>query len=825
MNTSAQRPETATSPRHDNAPGRAALAYRMGTHPTFLRRMLGRLSAQEMPDGKRPLVALATRDLDDPAIALLDAWATVADVFTFYQERIANEGYVRTATEQRSILELARALGYELSPGVAAGTFLAFTVDEAAEAPDEVIVPGGTRVQSIPRQGRLPQTFETSEDIAVRAAWNSLHPRLTQPQAVTGTTRQLYLSGVNTRLQPGDALLLLGDERDADPGSQRWHLCMLQTVTPYPEEGYTLVTWQNEPDDEADGEALTRAKVFALRQQAALFGHNAPDWRSMSAPIKSAYTGNDQWPDFTIRNAHQIDLDVAYPKIVPGSWAVLVNRDGEEPCLALYRAEHVSTAARTDFTLTAKITRIVPDAPVDSVRFGLRETVVFAQSEALALAEQPIPSTEPIQGQEIVLDRVVAGLDPGRAIVITGRLMGSRAEDDEMVNEVAFIAGTSEDGQRTTLALHQPLAHVYNRTTVTLNANVVRATHGETVRAVLGSGDGSRANQRFQLKNTPLTYVAAPTPSGVKSTLDVRVNGVRWHEVPSLYNLDGHRQGYMVRIDNDGKTSVTFGDGESGARLPTGTENVVATYRSGLGPEGEVDAGSLTLLQTRPLGIRAVTNPLPATGAAAPETLERARTNAPLTVLTMGRITSLRDYENFARAFTGIGKAQAVELRSGETRLLHLTVAAVDGERVDPKSGLYANLAAAIDAARAPTREVRIDSYQPRFFNLAARVRVDSDHMPEAVLTDVHAGLLAAFAFERRRFGQDVTASEVIAVIQGMPGVVAADLDDLYHEGQARALALLLPAETARWQDGAIQPAQLLLPDPAGITLKTWEET
>ena len=43
----------------------------------------------------------------DLAIAILDAWATVAYILTFYQERIANEGFLRTATERMSILELA----------------------------------------------------------------------------------------------------------------------------------------------------------------------------------------------------------------------------------------------------------------------------------------------------------------------------------------------------------------------------------------------------------------------------------------------------------------------------------------------------------------------------------------------------------------------------------------------------------------------------------------------------------------------------------------------------------------------------------------------
>src|SRR4051812_4630346 len=77
-----------------NRPGLPAIAYRVGTHATFKRSLLAGLS-----DSTRGgLRGLKTRDDDDFAIALLDAWATVADVLTFYGERIANESYLRTAT-------------------------------------------------------------------------------------------------------------------------------------------------------------------------------------------------------------------------------------------------------------------------------------------------------------------------------------------------------------------------------------------------------------------------------------------------------------------------------------------------------------------------------------------------------------------------------------------------------------------------------------------------------------------------------------------------------------------------------------------------------
>ena len=116
-----------------NRPGLSEISYRIGTHAGFLETMTARLTGYylEKPDaqGKThkvyPLTGLTTRDNGDPALALLDAWATVADVLTFYQERIANEGYLRTATERLSIVELARLVGYKPRPGVAASVFLA----------------------------------------------------------------------------------------------------------------------------------------------------------------------------------------------------------------------------------------------------------------------------------------------------------------------------------------------------------------------------------------------------------------------------------------------------------------------------------------------------------------------------------------------------------------------------------------------------------------------------------------------------------------------------------------------------------------------------
>jgi predicted phage baseplate assembly protein len=257
------------------------------------------------------------------------------------------------------------------------------------------------------------------------------------------------------------------------------------------------------------------------------------------------------------------------------------------------------------------------------------------------------------------------------------------------------------------------LHNLLDRPTVTIAGNVAAATHGETVEEVAGSGDASRPFQAFALRQPPLTYVRAETPSGRASTLEVRVNDVLWHEVRSLYGTGPGDRVYVTRPADEGHTTVHFGDGWTGARLPTGQQNVRFKYRKGGGTDGAVRAGQLTTLLTRPLGVREVTNPLPAEGADAPEALADARRNAPLTVVTLDRVVSLRDYEDFSRAYPGIAKALATWTWDGHTRGVFLTLAGPDGVAVEPGGVVASALAGSVRAAGDPFVPLRVDTYRP----------------------------------------------------------------------------------------------------------------
>ena len=173
---------------------------------------------------------------------------------------------------------------------------------------------------------------------------------------------------------------------------------------------------------------------------------------------------------------------------------------------------------------------------------------------------------------------------------------------------------------------------------------------------------------------------------------------------------------------------------------------MTATYRTGIGAAGMVGADRITLMTMRPLGIRGVANPLAASGAADPESRDSARVNAPLTVLAMGRIVSLRDAEDFARAFAGIGKAHAAAIWHSGSRWVHVTIAASvaapvsDGAttalpdfRVDLGSPLGRNLTTALETFKEPSMRLRLDTYQPLYFDVAAKV--SSTHVTTGLMS------------------------------------------------------------------------------------------
>ncbi|HYJ87075.1 MAG TPA: putative baseplate assembly protein [Pyrinomonadaceae bacterium] len=941
-----------------NRPGLSAIAYRVGTHSQFKETLLARLTASGHP----ALNSLTARDNDDFSIALLDAWATVGDVLSFYQERIANEAYLRTATERLSVLELARLINYQLSPGVAASTYLAFTLEEAPGALGQTLTPGtsaqvspaqippvtidvGTKVQSVPGPGELAQTFETAEKIEARPEWNALKARLRKLiYPVFGDTA-VYLKGVANNLKVGDSLLFVGQERASNRKSDRWDVRPIKAVEVQAADDRTRVVLERSLGDASPRRnPPAQSRVFVFRNRASIFGYNAPDWRSLPDDMKAGLLGLQdkaqlipadrmEWPDFTIfspqfplkevtpgrivadlnpgftntlamavvgppktneverlpwfkKSDDTIDLDAVYQKITVGSWVLLSlpNDPGAgagEPkeFQRLYQATRVVQASRADFLLSGKTSRVTLEG-IDLNKFehSVRTTAVLVESEELELAETPLE--RPVWKERITLDALVEGLLSGKQIIVTGKLLrrlrfkstpqnplpsgeffllappqnsetnlnkqrwpvinqaGSKffveappeaitfltsiEEAEKAVSELVVIdSAIAQDEKHTRLVLTTELVNVYDAATVVISANVALSTHGETTNEVLGGGDATKAFQRFVLKQPPLTYVSSSTAGGGQTTLEVRVNDILWREVPDFYGHEPEERIYVTRLGDDGKTTVIFGDGETGARLPTGQENIKAKYRKGIGLGGVLRSDQLTQLMTRPLGVKGVTNPIASSGAADAEVLADARRHAPLTVLTLGRVVSLKDYEDFARGFSGIGKALATWTWFGERRGVFVTVAGSVGAQVTEESPLFKNLIAAMRDAGDQLVSLKVQSFQPRFFRLTATITVEPDFLPDKVKAEVEEKLRSAFSFEARDFGQPVHLSEVISIMQNVTGVVSVDVDQFHRSdktpGRQPRIAAAVPQPD---KGGDVSPAELLLLDTNGLNLE-----
>ena len=266
----------------------------------------------------------------------------------------------------------------------------------------------------------------------------------------------------------------------------------------------------------------------------------------------------------------------------------------------------------------------------------------------------------------------------------------------------------------------------------------------------------------------------------------------------------------------------------------------MATYRSGIGLDGEVPATKLMLLKRRPLGVRAVTNPEAAFGADDPEAMEDARAAIPGQTRSLDRVVSLLDFEDFGRAYPGIGKARTTRLWDGRREIVHLTVASATGQ--EPATDLLTQLGGALRQSADPSvRSIQVQGAQILSFGAWLDVTVDGDNA-EAVLAAVESALLAQFTFEVRDFGQAVLQAELIAIAHGIEGVVSVVVRELIAlpdddsaggnaEGEAlaaRAAARELPeapapisltAQNARADptaplDQRFTAAQLLLPHP-----------
>ncbi len=398
--------------------------------------------------------------------------------------------------------------------------------------------------------------------------------------------------------------------------------------------------------------------------------------------------------------------------------------------------------------------------------FFLTETTILAHfKETVRLRDWQI-NDRPLTGTRIPLATVPAALVKGRTLIVENR-------DDPTVATAATIIAIDVLKSPVELVLSQgpPAGCTYGNTLIA--ANVVAAGHGEAKgEKVLGSGDATRLGQSFVLGATNVSFVADATqPAGVRAAIDVTVAGRTWEQVAGFQNSRPADAHYTVRMTEDGHLKITFGDGQRGRRLPTGSNNVRLTYRKGTGLDGNLDAGSFTKAAKPHHLVDKVHQPLPATGGNDMEGLESLRKNAPAALLTLERAVSLEDFDYLVMSQSSVWQAKAFARPTGLNRNQKIEVVVVPAGGGDLGT-LAGTLTDFILAHSVPGLEVTVTAYRHQTFALEVLIAVDSAaYIPEEVVASVNSALEEAFSLKQRKLGQDVFLSEVYQVVETVTGV------------------------------------------------------
>ena len=139
---------------------RLTISYTAKDYAGFRRLMLDK-KRETMPEW-------TSESPNDFGVVLIELFAYVGDILSFYQDRIASEAFLSTATNRTSIVDIARTLGYQPTGTTAATVEVEFTTNDA------VTIPAGTEISTETRialeASEDPVFFETIEELVFTEA-------------------------------------------------------------------------------------------------------------------------------------------------------------------------------------------------------------------------------------------------------------------------------------------------------------------------------------------------------------------------------------------------------------------------------------------------------------------------------------------------------------------------------------------------------------------------------------------------------------------------------------------------------------------------------
>lgn len=724
-----------------NGPGLPAIAYRVGDFSVFRRALLEPRPDEQALLGWHP----APGDL---GLQMLEWWAYLADILTFYNERVANEDYLRTAELPASVNHLVALLGYTPRPAIAAvGKVVAIRSNSRSNEP--LVLPAGLQLSSTATPGVPVETFEAAAATFTGASNGPIVPQptsalLSAPRPGEGGIGSVLLQGSVSGISPGDELV--GLPREPTTAELNWTPLTVVSSSrePDPSGGSNTRVLLSSPDDwwmssaaAADGRLarITRSSPLWTAQ-----GSSDPavstDGGALKIRLASVerginlgdvafldFGGGDGLIAFKVTGTSDEFLGVAYP-----------GATGTPPNPPNIAVLHSVVTAESPY---AEWIAVVASEISPIFRFGMRDVGTPIGSPATTLDALPANVTNP----------------SGLAIPAGGT---HAFVEDATGAGIAVVATAAGDGSISLAASDATPAEFSLVVPLQLDLDLVDVSRGTTVAGeLLGTGDASRTGQTFTLKKSPLTYLA----NGAEwaSTLAIAVDAIYWTEVPTFYDQPADATVFVVSQLPDGTSQVRFGDGTNGARLPTGSR-LVATYRYGAGAASPPAGRLTTILKPQP-NLASIHNPVAVWGGADAQQPGDVRTNAPESVLTFGRAISADDYETVAALAPGVSRARAYWTWDAQRQRALVKV------YVGDDAGAALSARTALAGAEDPNRPVAVVQATPIELAVTCTIEVSPDRVPGDVSAAASAALSALFAPASMRIGRPLYTSEVEAAL------------------------------------------------------------
>jgi Baseplate J-like protein len=730
----------------------------------------------------------------DLGVMMVEWFAYLADILTFYNERIANEDYLGTCILPPTPAALVNLLGYTPRPTIGATGFLAALLAPTVVGAQTITLPDGLEFQSKPGPGQTPQSFELhpGTNVGLPASVAA-----TPPLSLLNGGSTLLLNGAVTSIASGMQLLLSPRDNTAAPN--------LITVSALPFVQTTATGKQTAVKFKVTqpGAAVTTAATSRLlksNQNAGLWTVNGvnvdPSGRiiQMAGLLRQIQSGD--WLVFTAQSVTGVTaqaIRVASTQDMLGD----ASKAGSPISVSPGPAPTPIPVLHTQLTLQTALSSTIIEA-------GSAINVLFGWVEAGVLVDQPLSEWNGTSSKLRAIQPASFPQSsplgtPGPSPILLADSAGNGAQGSATVASDGSLSVNWPSSTST------PLNPTFTPP-ITVYYDLLPVSAGKTVKnEIVGSGDSTQAGQSFKLAKSPVTYLASG--SIYASTIALTVNGLLWTEVPSFYGQAASAQVFVARQDANQNTYIDFGDGVNGALVPTGANNIVATYRYGGGASSPA-AGKLTVVAKSFPGLQSVVNPVAVAGGSDPDPASLIRQYAPRSVLTFGRAVSVFDYQAIAAGAPGVSMASAQWSWDSANQRAGVMV------YVAGQPGIAASVQTLLTASGDPNRPVTVMSATQipvtLTLQLVVLAGVDITTLESDVTTALCDPSTGVFSPPQIAIGQALFDSNIEAALQAVPGVIA------------------VAASTFAFGSG-VDPASLHIPDegcffsldPANLNLST----